>query len=160
MNSDDIKKDLQTLKTKSPEAYNNIAEISLPFYMFYDKYFQGGNNLLKNKYNLSRIEMDVLTSLYFSGDNDTTLSPTQLYDRLLFSSGGMTKVLKKLENKNYIKRIENKLDKRSKLVQITNEAKAIMLNALKDVLAYEESCFVKLNDEEKKLFKSLLQKLL
>ena len=49
--------------------------------------------------------IDVLASLHFNGN---ALSPTELYDAMLFSSGGMTKVLKKLEEKGILKAEEFK----------------------------------------------------
>jgi len=50
------------------------------------------------------------------------VAPINLYESLVFSSGGMTKLLKKLEDRNYISRVDNPIDKRSKLVRITPEA--------------------------------------
>ncbi|RXJ64318.1 MarR family transcriptional regulator, partial [Halarcobacter ebronensis] len=78
----------------------------------------------------------------------------------LFTGGAITKVLKKLEKKNYIIRLENEFDKRSKLVQLTSLGKETHDKVMKDVLNFEEECFSELNIEELELFISLLLKLL
>ena len=65
---------------------------------------------IKTQYDLLHSHIDVLASLYF---DDKPLSPTDLYDATIFSSGGMTKVLKKLEERELIKREASASDKRS-----------------------------------------------
>ena len=95
-----------------------------------------------------------------SGNDEYILSPTKLYERLLFTSGAITKVLKKLEDKKYIIRLDNEFDKRSKLVQITPLGKEICQKTLKEVLLYEEQCFSPLNEDEKEIFKNLLIKMM
>lgn len=75
----------------------------MPFFILHKKIFEGGNEILINKFGLNQTELDVLGALYYLGGDDFTLSPTKLYEKLLFSSGGMTKVLKKLEEKKDLK---------------------------------------------------------
>lgn len=104
--------------------------------------------------------MDLLVSLTTVEDKSGTLAPTELYDHLLFSSGGMTKLLKKLETKNYITRVENPKDKRSKLVQITPKGKELTIKAINDVLKLESQYFLKLTDNEKNSLKDAFKKLL
>ena len=104
--------------------------------------------------------MDVLASLHSSQDEDHTLTPTQLYERLFFSSGGMTKVLNKLQIKEFIIRLENKEDKRSKLVQLTPTGIEILKIALADVTKLEETIFSNVNDNERKQLSNLLFKTL
>jgi len=160
MNINDFEKDIKLLKEKSPESYNDVARICIPFFMFYQKIFNSVNVLLKEKYDLTRSEIDVLGSLYYSGGEEFTLSPTDLCGRLLFSSGGMTKVFKRLEKKSYIVRVENKDDKRSKLVQLHKDQKGLVPIVLKDVFATEEKCLEKLTREDRKVFEKLLLKAL
>ena len=78
----------------------------------------------------------------------------------MFTSGAITKVLKKLEDRGFVIRIDNQFDKRSKLVQLTKEGDEICTKALIDVFAYEEECFSKLTKEEQEIFKNLTIKLL
>lgn len=55
-----------------------------------------------------------------------TLSPTDLYQSMLFSSGGLTKVLTRLQKQGYIDRLDNPEDKRSKLVTLTAAGKSLV----------------------------------
>ena len=128
--------------------------------MLHKKIYDDGEDLILKEFNINQSELDVLFSLYYEGGDDFTMSPTQLYDLMVFSSGGMTKLLKKLENKKFIIRIENKLDKRSNLVQITQLGIEITLKALKDILSFEDEYFSKLNKNEQTIFKKLIYKML
>jgi len=159
MNINELEKDILTHKKKSPETYNDIINITIPFYMFYNKMMNGVHNI-EEQYGISNSELDVLASLIMSGNEKNILSPTKLYDRLLFTSGAITKVLKKLEDKKYITRLDNEFDKRSKLVQITKKGKEVCNQTLKEVILYEEQCFSSLNQEEKDIFKNLLIKMM
>lgn len=159
MNINELEKDILRHKEKSPETFNDIVHITIPFYMFYNKIVEGVYNV-EEQYGISNSELDVLASLIMSGNEKYILSPTKLYERLLFTSGAITKVLQKLEKKNYIIRLDNEFDKRSKLVQITPLGKEICQKTLKEVLLYEEQCFASLNKEEKDTFKNLLIKIM
>jgi len=160
MNINDLEKDIQKHKEKSPETYNEIINITIPFYMLFNKLFHGVTKIQDDTHKITNSELDVLASLVMSGDEDNILSPTKLYERLLFTSGAITKVLKKLEDKKYIVRIDNKYDKRSKLVQITPLGKKICSETLKEVILYENQCFSVLDKEEKKIFQNSLIKII
>ncbi|WP_076412335.1 MarR family winged helix-turn-helix transcriptional regulator [Shewanella sp. UCD-KL12] len=54
------------------------------------------------------------------------LSPTDLYQSMLFSSGGLTKVLIRLQKEELIERCENPDDKRSKLVKLSQKGKLLV----------------------------------
>ncbi len=156
----ELKNGIENHKKRSPFTYNENINISLPFYVIHQKIFNGVSQLQEKKYGITNIELDVLASLVMGGGDEYTLSPTQLYDRLLFSSGGMTKVLKRLEDKEYITRLENSEDKRSKLVKLTSKGKKTSDTVLKDVINYESQYFDCLNKEEKENFQNLLFKIL
>ena len=53
------------------------------------------------------------------------LAPNQLYTALERSSGGMTKMLKRLENLGLVKRVNDPEDRRSKLVRLTPAGKRV-----------------------------------
>ena len=63
MNKNEIKQDLTLLKEKLHTSFNEIAHISLPHFILNQKLFSSGNELLLNKFNLYRSEIDVLSSL-------------------------------------------------------------------------------------------------
>ncbi len=160
MKIEELEADIQKHKVKSPNTYHDIINITVPFYMLYNKLMNSITKLQEEKFNITNSELDVLGSLKMSGDKNFTLSPTKLYERLLFSSGGMTKVLKKLEEKQFIKRIDNKDDKRSKLVRMTQEGGNILEKTLKAVILEENEIFKNLNEDERLIFKKLLVKTL
>lgn len=137
---------------------SDIGYVTLPLIILTQKLLTDISKLLDEKFNLSNSELDVLASLHSAQDEDHTLTPTQLYERLFFSSGGMTKVLKKLETKEFIIRLENKEDKRSKLVQLTTSGKEILKIALVDVTKCEETIFSNVDTNEKKQLSDLLFK--
>ena len=160
MNIKQFESNLTQVKKLTPQLFKETMQLSLPFFILHKKIHDNGENLILKEFGISQSELDVLSTLYYDGGEDFTMSPTNLYDFMLFSSGGMTKLLKKLENKNLIKRIENKLDKRSKLVQITNLGIDITIKALKDILTIEDEYFSKLDKNEQAIFKKLIFKML
>jgi len=160
MNLNEIENSVQRHKEKSPKTYDKVLEVAIPFYIAHKNMTDSLCAMHEKKYEISNAELDVLSSLKLVGDENYTLSPTKLYSTMVFSSGGMTKVLKKLENKEYVIRIDNETDKRSKLVQMTPKGEELLSHALKDVVDLEKDFFSPLGDEEQKVLKELLYKVL
>lgn len=159
MNLTHLQNGIQNIKELTPEIYKDSISISASLFFLKNKMYDEGNNILSDVYNMNQTHLDVLSTLYYLGNN-YTLSPTELYERMLFSSGGMTKVLKQLEEKKYIQRVENSEDKRSKLVQLSQLGKEITIKALGDVLELEDTYYSKLNKEERRTLQALLEKIL
>jgi len=113
--------------------------------------------LLKEKFDMIHSEVNVLASLY---TNDRVLSPTQLYDLTIFSSGGMTKLLKRLELKELITRKQDKKDKRCMLVCLTDKGEELIQVVLSDISKECSAFFDVLDEKEKDTFKELLKKVL
>ena len=160
MNINELEIDIQRSKERSPETFNEIVNITIPFYMFYRKMFGGVSRLEEDNYQITHSEIDVLSSLKISGNEEYILSPTRLNERLLFTAGAITKVLKKLKEKQYIERLDNKFDKRGKLVKLTPLGREVYDKVMKDILDFEEKCFSPLSEEEKQTMKNLFIKLL
>lgn len=160
MNTKELKERIQRVKLYSPETYNDVLHTVVPFYMAYKEVFNGATKVHEDKYNINSSELDVLRCLKLSRNKDNILSPTQIYGKLMFTSGAITKVLKKLEDRAYVIRLDNEFDKRSKLVQLTTKGNEVCTKALIDVFAYEEKCFSKLSDKEQNTFKNLCIKML
>ena len=102
-------------------------------------------------------EVDVLASLY---TNSNELTPTQLYDLTIFSSGGMTKVLKRLESRGYILRKADTKDKRCMLVCLTPSGEEVIKCSLFSISKEYEAYFDTLSAHETKELSRLLQKVL
>lgn len=145
-------------KDKKISNGSDIGYVTLPLILISEKILAQIATLLEKKYAISTSELDVLSSLHSCKNEKHTLSPTKLYERLFFSSGGMTKVLKKLEAKNFIKRLDNKEDKRSKLVQLTKSGKKLVESSLSDVIELEEKMFRHVDAKDRELLSQLLFK--
>ncbi|MDY0116235.1 MAG: MarR family transcriptional regulator [Sulfurimonadaceae bacterium] len=135
----------------------SIFQFTFPIMLFDKTIFAYSENFYKEKYDLLKSEVDVLASLY---TNDKELTPTQLYDLTIFSSGGMTKVLKRLELRGYIKRKAASKDKRCMLVCLTPSGEEVIKSSLFEISKEYESYFNTLSDTETKELGRLLQKLL
>lgn len=134
----------------------DIFNISLPITLIYKNNFNKNEQLFKQKYNLIHSDVDVLASLYFNGKE---LSPTELYSAIIFSSGGMTKILKKLELLGYVSRQKNSQDKRSTLVRLEQKGEEVLLECLADLVELKTKTYEVLNKEEKEILKKLLKKI-
>lgn len=136
--------------------YSSAWKILLPMVLVNKFLLDNTEAFYLSKYGLLRSEVDVLGTLYF---NDKTLSPTELYEAMLFSSGGMTKVLKKLEEKKLISRIPSETDKRSLLVKIEYEGEKVIEEALSAAAEYQSKFFDVLDENEKKVIENAFKKL-
>jgi len=133
-----------------------ILSLSLPFVLIYKHMFNQKVALLQNKYDLTHSELDVLASLLFNGK---VMTPTSLYESTVFSSGGMTKILKKLTDKQLISRIPSKEDKRSMLVKIEPKGEELVETSIKDMIDLDNEIYSILDDNEKKSMNKILKKL-
>ena|GEM_PF-541982 len=131
--------------------------LALPITLLHKTLLAHSENFYKEKYDLLKSEVDVLASLYV---NDDELTPTQLYDLTIFSSGGMTKMLKRLESRAYVKRKADKKDKRCMLVCLTPLGKELIKSSLFEAAKEYEAYFDVLSQSESKELSRLLQKLL
>ena len=110
-------------------------------------------------YNLQRADFGVLCSLRRSPEPHC-LSPTALYQLMLFSSGGLTKVLGRLSQAGLIERMDNPEDKRSKLVQLTAQGKQLVEEMLPPLLLQEQRILQVLDKDEQAQLNTLLARIL
>ena len=141
-------------KTASKEE-SGVLALSLPTALIYKHIFNKNANILQTNYDLTHSEVDVLAIL----SSYKIMTPTDLYEATIFSSGGMTKILKKLERKQFISRISSDKDKRSKLVKLEPKGEEIFQLCLINILKIDNQIFSILDKKEKKDFKKILKKL-
>jgi len=112
------------------------------------------------QFNISVFELEVLVLLR-SFPYPHRLTPSLLSSSLMVSSGGLTKVLIKLESKDYIVRDANPTDKRSKIVRLT-ELGVVFIEKNYPLVQYMSKQFFesKLSKRELALLSTLLTKLL
>ncbi|MDY0364355.1 MAG: MarR family transcriptional regulator [Arcobacter butzleri] len=139
------------------EKYKFVVDIGLPLMLVNKLLSEQKEKVFTNKYNITPSEFDVLMSLLCI---DKPLSPTLLYENMIFSSGGMTKLLKKLEKKNLIIRVPSQKDKRSMLVALSDEGKRFVLSAFEDIANVTLEAIEFINEEEKIIFAKILKKIL
>lgn len=133
-----------------------IFSLAFPMTLIYKSMFNKKETIMRNNYNINHSEVDVLFSLYFNG---YIQSPTELYENTIFSSGGMTKILKNLEKSNYISRVPDEKDKRSLLVKLEEKGAKIATELLEICIEENNKLFSVLDEEEKKVMKKALRKL-
>lgn len=137
-------------------GYKALLNIGLPLVLV-NKLVSEKKEKMFSTYNISSSEFDVLMTLLCHNE---PMSPTNLYESMIFSSGGMTKLLKKLEEKKMIRRIPSEKDKRSLLVALSKKGKALVTDAFGDVVMINKDVLSKLDEKEQTALETLLKKLL
>lgn len=94
-------------------------------------------------------DLDVLAALR-SQPMPWQLTPTELYRALLLSSGGLTKILHRLEASGWIDRPANPADGRSRLVRLTRSGERQLEIALERVFEQEDQHMATLTLAEQK----------
>lgn len=111
------------------------------------------------EYGLQTGEFDVLATLRRSGE-PYRLGPTQLFEALMVSSGGMTSRLDRLEKAGLIERSPNPEDRRGTLVSLTDAGLELMNRMLPRHVENEAKMLAALSREEQAILGELLGKLL
>ena len=77
------------------------------------------------------------------------MTPTALFRAILVTSGGMTKILKKLEKDGYIQRTENPDDQRSRYVRLTAKGKVFAEVVMESIAEHDRRILDQsLNDQQ------------
>lgn len=111
------------------------------------------------KYDLQHADFGVLRTLRRELP-PYCLSPTDLYHSMLFSSGGLTKVLNRVANAGLIARIDNANDKRSKLVKLTQAGQMLIDKIIQELHLIEQKKMAILSEQEQQQLNILLEKYL
>jgi len=111
------------------------------------------------RYGLQRGEFDVLATLRRSG-TPFTLTPTQLYNATMISSGGMTNRIDRLEKSGLIKRKPNPQDRRGTIVALSAKGLKLINKVVPAHLENERQILTMLTLKEQKTLSSLLAKLI
>jgi DNA-binding MarR family transcriptional regulator len=139
------------------QQFKTVVDIGLPLMLVNKLFSERKEKIFSTKYDISASEFDVLMALLC---HDEPMTPTHLYENMIFSSGGMTKLLKKLEEKNLIQRIPSQKDKRSLLVALSKSGKKLVTDAFDDVVKINMEVLSKLKKSEQTTLENLLKKLL
>ncbi|WP_313615711.1 MarR family transcriptional regulator [Agrobacterium sp.] len=104
-------------------------------------------------------EFDVLATLR-RGGAPYALTPTDLYEAAMISSGSMTNRLDRLEKAGLVERRPNPADKRGTLVALTSEGLDVIEKAVVAHVANQHAILEGLGKEEQAALSALLEKLL
>jgi MarR family transcriptional regulator, 2-MHQ and catechol-resistance regulon repressor len=107
-----------------------------------------------SKYNLSITEFSVLEVLFYQGKQTIQ----QIGNRILISSGSMTYVIDKLEQKGIIKRNDCREDRRVIHITLTAEGMEMLENIMPKYQDMVDSIFGDLTDDESKMLVNSLKK--
>jgi DNA-binding MarR family transcriptional regulator len=76
------------------------------------------------------------------------LNPSQLYTRLQRSSGGMTKMLKRLEQRGLVHRADNPDDRRGSVISLTRRGLSVQDRVFNAFLSASQSVLSPMTDKE------------
>ncbi|TPK81357.1 MarR family transcriptional regulator [Mesorhizobium sp. B2-4-12] len=111
------------------------------------------------RFGLQSGEFDVLATLRRSGQ-PYTLTPTELYEATMVTSGAMTARLDRLEKAGLIQRAPHPSDRRGVVVQLTEKGLALIDEAVTAHVANEHEILSGLTKAEQETLSSLLEKLI
>lgn len=114
---------------------------------------------LAAQFDLHQGEFDVIATLRRSGD-PYDLTPTELHEGLMLSSGAMTSRLDRLQRKGLIERVPAPSDRRSILVRLTPNGLALIDKILPLHVANEQDALASLTSKEQEQLNELLIKLM
>jgi DNA-binding MarR family transcriptional regulator len=98
-------------------------------------------------FELSSSDYSVLAALRRNG-KPYALNPSQLYTRLQRSSGGMTKILKRLEARDLVRRADNPDDRRGSVISLTRRGLSLQDRVFSAFLAASRSVMAPMTGKE------------
>ena len=110
------------------------------------------------QFGLNRADAGVLGALRVAEPSDR-LSPTQLFKGLMLSSAGITSRLDRLEERGLVRRTRHPNDRRGVLVELTDEGRTILDQAVKANTAAERELTAHLDAKEAEALAELLKKM-
>ncbi len=114
---------------------------------------------LAAQFELHQGEFDVIATLRRSG-SPYAMTPTDLHEGLMLSSGAMTSRLDRLERKGLIERVPSPNDRRSTLVRLTPAGLALIDKLLPLHVANEQQALASLTQKEQAQLDGLLAKMI
>ena len=143
---------------KPDREFKFKAEEDSPDFLLWQVYnqWQRGKNKTLEKYDLTSSQLTLLTAIYWlkQQKQDVTqilLSKTANIDRMTTST-----VLRTLERKGFVSRLEHSTDTRAKTVDLSAAGKKITVTALQTVSKYNEKYFSTLGTGAKAFNKALI----
>ncbi len=111
------------------------------------------------RHGLQRADLDAILTLRRAGP-PYRLTPTQLFEAMMMSSGGMTSLIDRLEKAGWVGRSPNPDDRRGTLVTLTPEGLKLTEALLPDMIAGQARQLAALDEAERAELARLLEKML
>ncbi|AOM40045.1 MarR family winged helix-turn-helix transcriptional regulator [Xenorhabdus hominickii] len=106
------------------------------------------------EYDLSTIEFDILATLR---RNNTPITPTEMYQSVMLTSGAMSTRIEHMVQRGLIERIANEEDRRSCKVFLTPAGKALIDKAVESHLENQKSILEPLTEVQQEQLATLLR---
>jgi DNA-binding MarR family transcriptional regulator len=143
---------------KPDKEFEFGKEEESPDFLLWQVYsqWQRGKSKELEKYNLTSSQLTLLASIYWLTQNkkevtQILISKTANIDRMTTST-----VLRTLQAKDYVTRVEHPIDTRAKTVALSAKGRKITVAALQDVSKYNKQYYSALGTSVKAFNKSLL----
>jgi len=143
---------------KSENEFKFRAAEESPDFLLWQVYsqWQRGKNKVLEKHDLTSSQLTLLTAIYWLKQQkqevtQILLSQTANVDRMTTST-----VLRTLEKKGFVSRVEHSTDTRAKTVDLSASGRRITVTALQTVNKYNEKYFSALGTNAKTFNKTLI----
>lgn len=143
-------------KERLNKGIKGTAGITVPMTIICNMLHARGKHIYEDQ-GLTQAEIDMLVSLHVHNDGITA---AEVSDRMVFSSGGISKVVKKLEFKKLIYKKDSKEDKRSSLIYLEDKGREIALNCMPLFGENDKYFYDVLNETEKEILEKAFKKIL
>lgn len=107
-------------------------------------------------FGLGEGEFDILATLRREGDG-AELTPTDLADRTMVTTGAITKRLDRLESAGWVQRVPHPSDGRGRIVVLTDDGHAMIDEAFEMHMANERRLVKPLTRDERRQLETLLR---
>lgn len=144
------------LKDKDDLTYHGYPEITIPMTIIANRIHARGKHVYE-ELQLTQAEIDLLVVLFIYNDG---LTAAEASDRMVFSSGGVSKVVKKLEFKELIYKKDSMEDKRSSFIYLTKKGKEIVQTCMPQFAQNDKFFFDILNETERDILQKAFKKIL
>lgn len=134
---------------------NRNTEFLINFKLFI-KYYELCLKNINTKYNLSKIEVDIISFLYFNPEFDTL---TDIVEIRMLQKGNVSKAITSLIEKNMLFKLVDEVDKRKIHLKLTNETVSITKDISDVKNNYLNQVFKDFSDDEIELYFLLNKKI-
>ena len=108
-----------------------------------------------DQYNVTPVQYSVLKCLW----QEDKLSPKQISQEIALDASTITGILGRLENKNLIHRTPSSTDRRTLIIELTDEGKALQADIDRVILEANHEVLAALSPEEQATLKIWLEKI-